>query len=202
MLPSLKSKNQSHLVYTVQELDGFYSELLRLGSKIENMDIKTDADFDLLQRLVSQFADCGQGLSTQVLELSKNLSEMRVRADTVTQLVAQKAEILKVRKTEEKSKMDEFRNLSEKVRALTQSLGEIRPTSENISTEERARISMKLSEFEMKLQPLIEEANRLKKVAQEAKMKALVQSADSLAQSLASISQKLSTFQHSSNPPH
>jgi hypothetical protein len=48
-----------------------------------------------------------------------------------------------------------------------------------------------MAEFETRLAPLIEEAQTLKRLGQEAKIKILEQSADSLGQSLQAVSQKI-----------
>lgn len=197
-----KAKNQSSLVNSVIDLNSYYTELVRLGAKIDSMDIKTDSDFDLLQRLVNQFAECGAGLSQEVLTLSKNLNEMREQAEAVTKLVETKAEVLHARRSDAQKRMDEFRALSEKVRELTVSLNDLKPGSDIVSEEERTQISKRLVDFEVKLHPLIAEALHLKKVAQESKMKVLEQSADSLGQSLTSISQKLNLFQREGHFTH
>jgi chromosome segregation ATPase len=197
-----KSKNQSALVQSVVQLDSFFSELTRLGAKIESMDIKNDADFELLQKLLQQFSQSGHNLSQEILILSKHLNEMRGQAESVTKMVGERAERLQSRNDNSQAKMSEFRALSEKVRDLALSINDLKASEEPGTPEERAKISARLAEFEVKLHPLIDEAKHLKKVAQDSKMKTLEQSADSLGQSLTAISQKISAYQRETQSTH
>ena len=90
--------------------------------------------------------------------------------------------------------MEEFRLLGEKVRDLTTSLSGFKfQEGAQLSDEERSQLTSRLAEFEARLRPLIEEAQTLKKVGHESKIKILEQSADSLGQSLQAISQKISS---------
>lgn len=196
-------KNPSPLVKAVLALDNHFSELIRLGEKIEQMELKSNFDFEHVQRMMNHFAECGQGVSTEVILMSNALNEARAKAEAAAQVVSARAEILQARKMEMQKKMDEFRLLGEKVRNLTLSLNDLkRPHGQDASGEDRAKISMRLSELELQIRPLIEEALQLKKEAQDSKMKILEQSADSLRQSLTAISEKLSTFQQSNQLSH
>ncbi|MNK82652.1 hypothetical protein D3C87_1024330 [compost metagenome] len=191
-----KIKNPSPLVQAVLNLDNYLSEIVRLGVKIESMDLKSDFDYEQAQKLMNRFTECGQGVSEEVLNLSANLNEARAQAEAAAQVVAMRAEQLQVRQNVHQKKMDDFRSLGEKVRDLTLSLNDLkRPEGENLSEQEQAQVSVRLSDFQMKLQPLIEEARTLRKDAQGSKLKTLEQGADSLVQSLSAIGRKLETFQ-------
>ncbi len=187
-----KNKEISPLVKSVLALDTHFSDLIRLGEKIESMDLKSDFDFEQMQKLLNHFAEHGQGIADEVVLMSTALNEARARAETTAKLVADRAVQLQTRKSEQQIKMEEFRLLGEKVRQLTTSLVDLKQPEGSVPSEEdRLKISKRLSELQMQLHPLIDEAQQLKKEAQTSKMKVIEQGADSLGQSLAAISQKL-----------
>lgn len=180
-------------------VDESFSELTRLSEKIAGTELKSDSDFEQVQRLMNLFAERGQDVSDQVIALSTALNDARVKAEAAAQLVASRAELFQAHQQERQKKMNEFRDLGEKVHALTSSLSDLkRPEGEYVSEEDRARMSMRLSEVEVELLSLIEGAQTIKNDAQASRMKGLEQSAHSLSQSLLSISQKLGSIQQAS----
>ena len=198
-----KIKNPSPLVEAVLNLDNYLSEIVRLGAKIEETELKSDFDFDQVQRLMNRFTECGHGVSDEVLRLSTTLNEARSKAEAAAQVVAAKAEQLQARQEERQRKMDDFRALGEKVRELTLSLNDLkRAEGETLSDEEQAKVAMRLGDFQQKLQPLIEEAQFLRKDAQSSKLKTLEQGADSLVQSLSAIGRRLETFNNTEMISH
>lgn len=197
MPDSKKSKTPSALIQAVVGLDNYFSELARIGEKIDTMNINTEADYDLLQKLLVHFAENGEGLEQEVGHLSNNLNLMRGQADAIAVLVGQKAKLLQERNEKVQNKMREFKLLSEKVHNLAATLNDVKPSSDNVTEEERARIAVRLGEFEIQLHPLIEEANAIKNVAHDTKMKTLEQSADSLGQSLLAMSKRINVARES-----
>ncbi len=106
-----------------------------------------------------------------------------------------RADQLRVRQNEHVLQMEKFRSLGEKVRELTFSLNDLkRPEGMALSEQDRVELGVRLTAFEIKLQPLIEEAQVLRTEGREAKIKSLEQGADSLVQSLSAIGQKLHHF--------
>lgn len=198
-----KIKNPSPLVETVLKLDNYLSEIVRLGEKIDEMELKTDFDFEQAQKLMNHFTQCGQGVAEEVVQLSANLNEARAKAEAAAQIVASRAEMIQARQDEHQQKMSDFRALGEKVRVLTLSLNDLkRPEGEEINDEDRAQISMRLTDFQLQLQPLIDEAMKLKNEAQTSRLKTLEQGADSLVQSLSAIGRRLETFTGSDSTTH
>ena len=196
-------KNPSALVQTVLALDSYLSELNRLGEKISELELRSEFDYEQAQKWMSRFTFCGEGVAEEVTKLSTALIEARTQAEAAAERVAEKAKQLQQRKLDEQTKMDKLRSLTEKVRDLTVYLSQSKhPEGTEYSSEDRARISMQLTDFENQLHPLIEEARFLKIEAQKSKMKSLEQSADSLEQSLGAISKRLSPFQKSENVTH
>lgn len=191
-----KNKDQSSLVQSVLSLDGHFSALERLSARIEEIELKSEFDFNQARQLMARFAESAESVSTEIVQLAGFLSEARAKAEATGKIVAAKAEQMQARQNEEDSKMSAFRVLTGKVTALNENLKSLRkPDGHEMSEEERAQLREKLGELDFQLQPLIEEALALKNEARVSKMKLLEQNADSLSQSLTAVSQKLATFQ-------
>jgi hypothetical protein len=191
-----KNRASSPIVRAALALDHYFSELERLGGQINSLDMKTEFDFEQAQRLMSRFAECGEGLSAEVINLSTCLGESRVRAEGIALGVSERAQQLKAYKDLQGRKFDEFRLLGEKVRALTEEMNQLnRSEGENLSDADRAQLAASLAAFSEQLNPLIEQAQNLRKEARESKMRVLEQNADSLTQTLQAVRQKLDTLQ-------
>ncbi len=190
-----KIKALSPLVTSVTALDSYFSDLVRIGSKIETMELKSGFDQEQLQKLLLRFSECSEGVSEQILLMSQALTEARAEAEAAAQVVSLKAEQLHNRQFDQQNKMNQFQALGEKVRLLTVSLAELKTSEgETPSEERRVEISRRFTELQTELDPLIKEAHLLKLEGQLSKLKILEQGADSLGQSLVSIQQKLSNL--------
>lgn len=195
-----KIKDESALVQAVMALDSYFSDLDRISAKIESMDLKSEFEIEQTQKLLSRFAECGNGISEQVVAMSKALNEARAQAEAVARVVTARADHLQSLQETRQKKMDDFRSLGKKVRELTLSLNELkRPDDKVPIDEDKVKIAIILSEFEIQLQPLIEDAHNLLKVAQDSKMKVLEQGADSMRQSLLAIRERLIVFKQTSD---
>jgi hypothetical protein len=191
-----KNKDQSALVKSVLSLDNYFSDLERLSSRIEEMELKSDFDLNQARQLMSRFAEAAQSVSLEIVSLAAFLDEARAKAEANGKIVAAKAEELQLRQNEQELKLSAFRALTGKVTILNENLKLLKKTDgEEFSDSERAAVNHRLADLKLQLQPLIDEANILKDQARNAKMKVLEQNADSLSQSLSAVSQKLSTFQ-------
>src|ERR1700756_739047 len=105
---SNKIKRDSPLVKSVLALDNYLSELERIGTKINSADMTSDVDVEFIQKLMTRFAECGQGISEEVANLSTRLQEAQARAETVAKGVSRQAELLKVRRDEQNEKLEQF----------------------------------------------------------------------------------------------
>lgn len=189
------SKHKSPMVQSVLALDEYFQELERLGNKINSLEMKSDFDFEHAQRLMNRFAECGQLVSNEVINLSNSIADARARAEGLAQGVAERAHLLNDRKTVEQQKMEEFRLLGEKVRELTAALTQFRrPADTELTDEDRQEITHGLSILEGQLEPLIDQAQNLKKEAQLSKMKILESNAEALSQTLQAVRQKLNSL--------
>ena len=92
-----KTKQDSPLVKSVLALDHHLAELERIGAKINSADMTSDVDFEFIQKLMARFAECGQGISEEVSNLSTHLQQAQRRAEAVSQGVSKQAELFKIR---------------------------------------------------------------------------------------------------------
>ena len=179
---SNKAKRDSPLVKSVLALDEYLAELDRIGTRINSTNMTADFDIEYIEKLMVRFAECGQGVSEEVVKLSAQLQEAQTRAQTVAQGVSSQAELLNKRRNEQNEKLEQFRLLGDKVREL----------NEEIRTDEgRARLAADIPGFQARLGALIEELQSLRKSAKDSRMRALERNAESLVQTLEAARQKL-----------
>ena len=183
---SNKAKRESPLVKSVLALDDHLAELERVGTKINSTDMTSDFDIEFVHKLMTRFAECGQGISEEIGNFSAHLQEAQSRAEAVAREVSSQAQKFQARKKEQDKKLEEFRLLGEKVRNLTASIGELR------GTKDRAKLTSNLPGFQAQLSELIEGLQNLRQAARESRMKALEKNAESLVQTLQAVKKKLS----------
>jgi chromosome segregation ATPase len=183
---SNKAKRESPLVKSVLALDNYLTELERVGMKINSTDMTSDFDIEFVHKLLTRFAECGQGISEEVANLSAHLHEAQARAEAVAQGVSKQAEKFQARKKEQDEKLEEFRLLGEKVRNLSAAIGELR------GTKDREKLTSNLPVFETQLTGLIEDLQKLRQSARESRMRGLEKNAESLVQTLQTVRKKLS----------
>lgn len=195
-MPESKTiKNPSALVLALLTLDDHFSELSRLSERIEEIDLKSNFDFEQSEKLITRFAEAGQMISEDIVLFVKVLNETREQAELAAQKVSVKADILKNRKDDIQDKMTRFQILSDKVTELNKSLMQFqRPEDQPLSADEITEMKTHLTTISDQLQPLIEEAQQLKNMGYDSKMKVLEQNAESLRQSLIAVSLKISSI--------
>jgi chromosome segregation ATPase len=181
-----KVKRDSPLVKSVLTLDTYLTELERVGNKINSTDMASDFDLEYIQKLMARFAECGQGISEEVTNLSTQLREAQARAEEVARGVSRQADLLKNRREEQDQKLEEFRILGEKVRELNTVISGFR--------DDRAKLKSSLPSVESQLGELIQALQKLRTSARDSRMRALEKNAESLAQSLEAARKKLRTL--------
>jgi hypothetical protein len=189
---SNKTKRESPLVKSVLALDNYLSELERVGTKINSTDMTSAFDTDFIHKLMSRFAECGEGVSQEVTNLSTQLREAQARAEGVAQGVSRQAELFNIRRKEQNEKLEEFRILGEKVRELSAAISQFRrPQGGGLTNEDRAKLKSDIPGFEAQLAFLIEELEKLRESARNSRMKSLQKNAESLVQTLQAVRKKL-----------
>ena len=182
---SNKNKRESPLVKAVVALDNYLSELERVGTKINSTDMAADFDVEYIQKLMTRFAECGQGVSEEVAQLSTELQEARARAEAVAEGVSRQAELFYKRREEQNKELEKVRVLSERIQHLTAAISD------------SAKTPSDLPAFESQLAGLIEELQQLRQSARNSRMKALEKNAESLAQKLQAVQKRLRDQSHS-----
>jgi len=187
---SNKTKRDSPLVSAVLALQDYLSELERIGQKINAEDLTRDVDLEYIQKLMNRFAECGDGISREVTNLSTHLQEAQVRAQAVAQGVSRQAEAFNNRKVEHNEKLEQFRLLGEKVHAVNAAISQFaRP--QQLTEERRTALAASIPGLENQLTSLIEESQALRNSARSSRMRELEKKAESLAQSLQAVRAKL-----------
>jgi len=187
-----KDKEQSALVQSVLALDNYLAELNRVGAKIAAIDMSGEIDSEYIQKLIVRFAECGEGISREVTNLSTRLQEAQSSAQAVADKVASQAEAFKLRRREHEEKIEQFRTLGEKVRDLTVAISRHRPTDRgHLTGEERAALVAKIPEFDGQLTSLINELHALRESAQGSRMRKLERDAESMIQTLQAVRTKM-----------
>jgi len=190
---SNRAKRDSPLVKSVLALDNYLAELERVGTKINSTDMTSAFDVEYIHKLMTRFAECGQGVSEEVANLSTQLHEAQARAEAVAQGVSSRTELLNNRRNEQNEKLEEFRILGEKVRELTAAISRFRPPQgHGLTDKDRAELTSNVPGFEAQLALLIEELQNLRNSARNSRMKILEKNAESLAQTLQAVRKKLS----------
>jgi predicted nucleic acid-binding Zn-ribbon protein len=173
---SNKARKESHLVQSVLALDNHLTELERVGTKINSTDMTADIDLEFIQKLMARFAECGQGVSTEVANLSAHLQEAQTRAESIAQGVGRQAELFAARRKEQNDRMEEFQILSERVRNLNAGIGQFRDDP---------------AALEAQLTSLLEDLDKLRLSARNSRMRSLEKHAESLGQALQAARKKL-----------
>ena len=189
---SNKTKRDSPLVKAVLALDNYLSELERVGTKISSTDMQSDFDIDFIQKLMARFAECGQGVSDEVTNLSTHLREAQARAESVAQAVSRQAELFAVRRNEQNEKLEQFRVLGDKVRDLSAAISQFRrPRGGSLTQEDREKLRSSIPDFETQVAALIDELQNLRESARNSGMKSLQKNTESLVQTLQAVRKRL-----------
>ncbi len=187
-----KTKRDSPLVKSVLALDNYLSELERVGTKISSTDMQSDFDIDFIQKLMARFAECGQGVSDEVTNLSTHLREAQARAEAVAQAVSRQAELFSVRRNEQNEKLEQFRVLGDKVRDLSSAISQFRrPRGDSLTHEDREKLRSSIPGFETQVAALIDELQSLRESARNSRMKSLQKNTESLVQTLEAVRKRL-----------
>src|SRR5688572_13052385 len=112
------TKRDSPLVVSVIALQNYLSELERVGARINSADMTSDVDVDYIQKLMTRFSECGQGVSDELSNLATQLQEARERAEAVAQGVSRQAEAFNAQRKNQDEHWERFRQLGERVREL------------------------------------------------------------------------------------
>lgn len=187
-----KNQNDTPLVASVLALQNYLDELERVGARINSTDMTSDIDVEHVQKLLAHFAECGQGLSGELNNLSTQLVQARTRAEAVAEAVSRQADAFNIRRQELNEQFEKFRLLGEKVRQLNSAISQSLKTPGNGSPDPDSSIlRSNIPDLEHQLTVLIGDLQELRSSARSARMKSLEKDAESLAQTLQAVQVKL-----------
>jgi chromosome segregation ATPase len=188
-------KNASPLVKAVVELDRHFSTLERVGTRVAEIELKTDTDFEQARRLMLIFSEAGEGVTLEIGRLSQLLTEARVRSEEIAKRVEARTEELSSRRDRTQELNEEFSQLAAKVGELGAELNEYKRTpGDAVTPEDREQIAVKLSHVGLRLGPMILEAQRIRKEARAERLKVVDQKAESLTKTLQNLQSKLQSL--------
>jgi hypothetical protein len=171
---SNKTKRDSPLVTAVLALQNHLTELERVGAKINSADLTSEIDVEYIQKLLTRFAECGQGISEEVNNLSMHLREATARAEGVAQGVSRQAEAFAARRKDQDEKLEQFRLLGERVGEINAAISFFRrPPGQGLTDEDRAALASNVPEIQGQLAVLIGELQDLRNSARTSGMKKL-----------------------------
>jgi chromosome segregation ATPase len=171
------------MVKCVLALDSYMTELERIGARINSIDMTSDCDVEFVQKLMTRFTECGQGVAAEVSNLAAQLHEAQARAEAVSEGVGRQAELFTDRRNEENEKLETLRSLGEKVRDLNAAIGRL--------GGDPAQLMSNMPVFDAQLSSFIQELETLRQSAHASRMRALEKSAESLMQTLQAVRKKL-----------
>jgi hypothetical protein len=189
---SNKNKRDSPLVTSVLALQDHLSELERVGARINSTDLTAEIDVEFIQKLMNRFAECGQGLSDEVMNFSMHLQDAQARAESIAQEVSRQAEVFKIRRSEQNEKLEQFRLLGERVGEINAAIRVFRrPPGEGLTDADRSALSADIPGLESRLSGLIADLQDLRNSARSSRMRKLEKDAESLTQSLQAVQARL-----------
>jgi hypothetical protein len=187
-----KTNSDSPLVASVLALQTHLDELERIGGKINTTDMSGEVDADYVRKLLTRFAECGQSVSQEVLNLSTHLQQAQTAAQSIAAGVSRQASAFKVRTDEQLLHLEKFESIGERVRELNASLTQFRQPGENgHSEQDPAAMASRVQAVERELIVLINDLRDLRNAARDVGMRKLEKDAESLGQTLQSLSDKL-----------
>jgi chromosome segregation ATPase len=191
-MPGKNKRDDSPMITAVHALQDCLNELERVGNKINSTDLAGEIDVEHIQKLLNHFAECGQGISDEVTNLSRHLQEAQARAQAVAQGVSRQAEIFHNRRNEQNEKLEQFRLLGDRVREINAAISIFkRPAGEALTSEDRSTLESSVPVLQGQLSQLIADLHELRQSAKSSRMRTLERNAESLMQSLQAVQVKL-----------
>jgi chromosome segregation ATPase len=184
--------SQSSLVDAVTTLDSRFAELQRLAHRINGLEMSSESELKQAERLFLEFTENGQAVAEDIQAFVAALNEARSSAEAAAQKVGEKAEQLRLRKTEIQEKMDQFHQLNERVSQLNETLLSFkRAEGEELTDTDRQELRSKLAAMTGQLDEYISEAKAFQELGHQSNIKYLQQNADSMKQSLMVVRTKI-----------
>ena len=174
------------------KLDGYFSELVRLGGQIERLDIGSESGLALAVKLLNQFAERGKNGSEGIQDFSKVLDEARARSEGAARLVAERAQLIRQRKQEQDQIREKLDQVERNVKAANANLASFRKDGKSEFTSgEKLQIKAGLERLNEDLKRFLADVQAIKEAAGQAKFKSIEHDAKNLLDALRSSCRKI-----------
>jgi hypothetical protein len=174
------------------KLDRELSELARAGDQIGRVNLDSDNGLDEGVRILNRVAQLGESAAATMQEFSKSLDEAREKAEAATQLVAERAQIIKRRRQREDELREQLTQVKEGIKTLGAGLaGFNKPEKGELTEDSKRRIAAELERLQAPMTRCIEAAQAVKAEASRSNFKRLERQADSVIDSLQASRRKI-----------
>jgi chromosome segregation ATPase len=185
-------ENISPLGKTALELDFCFTETQRLSNLIDRTPIDTDADLQLVVKLLNQFTEKAQVIEEVVKQFSSHLERARESSNEALKIVAEKAHLIQKRKQERDEIELKLSALGTRVREVISVLSSFNK-ADSFSDDRKSELPNELKAIQFQLGEFSQEARLIKQEAEQIKFKDASSSAESLHSTLQTANTKLGT---------
>jgi predicted nucleic acid-binding Zn-ribbon protein len=176
------------------QLDGNFSEMVRLSEQMQRLDIDSDSGLERAIKLLNQFAQHGQDIAGNIQDFSKSLEEARDRSEAAAKLVAERARHIEERTLRQNQIQEKLKQVEEKVKTANAQLAESRKQGKpEFLAEEKTEIMSQLERLNSELVRFIAETQAVKEEAGQGKFKRLEHDAQSIIDTLQSSRRKINS---------
>lgn len=190
-MPSIHPEDLSPFGRLALKLDREFAELTKAGGQMSKVDLESDSGLDEGIKILNKVAAYGQSIAETMQEFSTSLQETRDAAEAATQLVAERAQVIKQRKLRQDELEQKMVQVKEDVKAVGASLSGFSMPAKDPSEEDRRKIAAELERLQAPLTGFIEAAQALKGEAAGGNFKRLERQADAMIDSLQATRRKI-----------
>jgi chromosome segregation ATPase len=173
-------------------LDTHFSELARLSTQIERLDVDSDGDLAHAIKLLNEFTTRAKTMTGDMQQFSQSLQETQARSEAATQRVADRARLIQERSERQQEIQDKLAQVKQAVKTVNSNLANFRKQSQGeFSEEEKRRIESEFEQVHAHLSRFVANAQQVREAAKEAKFKNLERDAQILIDTLESSRRKI-----------
>ncbi len=190
----MTSKHMTAFGQAALTLDQEFMELERLAEKLERLSLQTEQGPRRAAEVIQEAVASHNRLVKGMMQMATCLEEVRLKSEKAMTVVAEKANALQQHQKEAERLSVRFQALGEMVREVSSSVAQINTNPSQFSPEEQEAFARILTEFNEKMNILVQEACQLQEDARAANIKIIESSADSLRQSLELARRRLNLY--------
>lgn len=193
-MASLSLEDLSPFGRLAVQLDGDFSEMIRLGAQIDRLDIDSDSGLEHALKLLTRFAQHGRNIAENIQDFSRTLQDARDRSEAAAKRVTERAQQIEERKIRQNQIQDKLKRVEEKVKTANAGLtGTQKPSGREFSDDEKAQITSQLERLNNELVKFIAETQAIKEEAGQSKFKTIERDAQTIIDTLQSSRRKINS---------